>query len=282
MARFAFVTWDGGGNVPLAVGLAQELAVRGHDAVFIGYEVQRASFERRLLPFVTLSESGRFDIYATAAPAERIAGLIRHVWACREHLDEVAAAFAATSADVLVVDFSMQGAIAAAARSANSWAVLAHSSVAGLTPPPESPMGAARLTATNRLRSEVGLPLLDRLTDAWANQPTIVTTIPALDPAAKEPHRLCCTSDRSSSDSRTSRGDPHGRRGITARWCLSVSARPVSGTRAAGSATPSRLSPATQFESWCLRRKPWSWGRSPPTRPSDRSCPIVMYWHPPL
>jgi MGT family glycosyltransferase len=152
--------------------------------VFIGYEVQRASFERRHLPFVALAESGKFDIYGTSDPAQRIASVIAHVWACREHLDDVADAFRATSSDVLVADFLMQGAIASAARSGAPWAVLAHSSVAGLIPPPESPMGAARLTATNALRSEVGLPALARLADAWTGQPTIVTTIPALDPAA--------------------------------------------------------------------------------------------------
>lgn len=184
MSRFAFVTWDGGGNVPPAIGLAQELTTRGHDIVFIGYEVQRASFERRRLPFVALPGSGRFDIYATDDPAQRIAGLTTHVWACPEHLDEVADAFKATSADVLVVDFSMQGAIASATRSGAPSVVLAHSSVAGLTPPRESPMGAARLTATNALRIGAGLPALARLEDAWSGHPTIVTTIPALDPAA--------------------------------------------------------------------------------------------------
>jgi UDP:flavonoid glycosyltransferase YjiC (YdhE family) len=45
MTRFAFVTWDGGGNVTPAVGMAQELVSRGHDVVFIGYEVQRKRFE---------------------------------------------------------------------------------------------------------------------------------------------------------------------------------------------------------------------------------------------
>ena len=185
MARFAFVTWDGGGNVPPAVGLAQELSARGHDVVFIGYEVQRASFERRRQTFVALPRSGQFDIYATADPAQRIAGLMANVWASREHLDEVADAFAATSADVLVVDFLMQGAIASAARAGVPWAVLAHSSIAGLIPPPASPMGVARLTATNGLRDEAGLPALERLPDAWAGHPTIVTTIPALDPAAE-------------------------------------------------------------------------------------------------
>jgi MGT family glycosyltransferase len=184
MSRFAFVTWDGGGNVPPAVGIAQELVARGHDVVFIGYEVQRAHFERRQLPFVALARSGEFDVYALSDPTQRIPGLMANVWASPEHLDDVPDAIAATSPDVVIVDFSMQGALVAARRTPGQFAVLAHSSIAGLTPPPESPVGAARLTATNRVRDAAGMPALERLTDAWNAIPTLVTTIPELDPAA--------------------------------------------------------------------------------------------------
>jgi MGT family glycosyltransferase len=184
MTRFAFVTWDGGGNVPPAVGMAQELVSRGHDVVFIGYEVQRQNFEGKGWNFVALQRSGRFDIYAAGDPAERIAGLTANVWACPEHLDDIPDAIAATSADALVVDFSMHGALAAAIRIPTPVAVLAHSSIAGLVPAPGSPIGAARLTATNRLRERAGLPVLARLNEGWSGYLTLVTTIPALDPAA--------------------------------------------------------------------------------------------------
>jgi MGT family glycosyltransferase len=153
--------------------------------VFIGYEVQRKRFEGKGTEFVALRRSGQFDIYRTSDPAERIAGLMANVWACPEHLDDVPDAVAATSADVLVVDFSMHGALASAAKLPIPVAVLAHSSIAGLVPPPESsPIGAARLTATNRLREGAGLPALARLNEAWTGYLTLVATIPALDPAA--------------------------------------------------------------------------------------------------
>jgi MGT family glycosyltransferase len=185
MTRFAFVTWDGGGNVPPAVGIAQGLVARGHDVVFIGYEVQRKRFEQRRLPFVALRRSGAFDIYSTSDPGGRIAELMANVWVNPEHLDDLPDALAATSSDVLVVDFSMQGALASMIQSAVPSAVLAHSAIAGLTPPPESPVGAARLSATNRLREGAGLPRLARLNEAWTGYSTLVTTIPALDPAAE-------------------------------------------------------------------------------------------------
>ena len=185
MTRFAFVTWDGGGNVPPAVAIAQGLAAHGHDVVFIGYEVQRTSFERRQMPFVAMRRTGDFDIYATSDPGQRMTGLLANVWASPDHLEDVPDALAATSSDVLVVDFSMQGALASAIRLTTPMAVLAHSAIAGLVPPPESPVGAARLSATNRLREAERLPQLARLNEAWTGYTTLVTTMPALDPAAE-------------------------------------------------------------------------------------------------
>jgi MGT family glycosyltransferase len=153
--------------------------------MFIGYEVQRKRFEGKGIAFVALRRSGQFDIYRSSDPAERIAGLMANVWACPEHLDDVPEAVASTSADVVVVDFSMHGALASATKLPAPVAVLAHSSIAGLVPAPESsPIAAARLSATNSLRERAGLPALARLNEAWTGYLTLVATIRALDPAA--------------------------------------------------------------------------------------------------
>lgn len=184
MTRFAFATWDGGGNLSPAVGIAQELVSRGHQVGFIGYEVQRNGFEERGLDFTALRRSGGFDTYALTDPAERLPGLIREVWACDEHPEDIRDAVAETEADVLIVDFSMNGALVAATRLAIPVAVLAHSTIAGLVPPPESPMGSARLAATNQVRERLGMPPLSRLNDGWLGFLTLVTTIPELDPTA--------------------------------------------------------------------------------------------------
>jgi len=190
MKRFAFVTWDGGGNVPPAVGIARELSARGHDVCFIGYEVQRKRLAAAGFRLHVLPRSGAFDIYGTKEPVDRLAGLLENVWASAEHLDDIPETVAATSTEIVVIDFSMQGALAAGARLQLPVAVLAHSSVAGLTPPPASPVGAARLGAANRLRQRVDLPALSRLNDGWHGYLTLVTTIPALDPAAAEANGL--------------------------------------------------------------------------------------------
>jgi MGT family glycosyltransferase len=172
--------------VPPAVGIAHELIARGNEVRFLGYLPQQAAIEARGLLFSALPRSGSFDLYAERAPEQRLVAIIRNVWACREHLEDIPDALAAHPADVLVVDFLMQGALAQARRTEIPVAVLAHSSVAGLVPPPESPMGAARLAAANDFRASIGLPRMGRLNDGWDGLPTIVTTIPELDAAAGE------------------------------------------------------------------------------------------------
>ena len=183
MTRFTFVTWDGGGNVPPAVGIAQELIARGNEVSFLGYLPQQAAIEARGLAFSALPRSGSFDLYGERAPQERLAAIIRNVWACPEHLEDIPEALAAYPADVLVIDFSLNGALAQVRRTDIPVAVLAHSCVAGLVPPPNSPMGAARLAATNDIRATIGLPRMERLNDGWEGLPTIVTTIAELDTA---------------------------------------------------------------------------------------------------
>src|SRR5258708_3860841 len=186
MTRFAFVTWDGGGNVPPAIGIAQELLSRGHDVAFIGYEVQRQRLEAKGYSLRALRRSGQFDSYSTSVPTERLQGLLANVGASAEHLEDIPDAVAATSADVLIVDFSLHGALASMARLTGPSRGLAHSAIAGLVPPPESPVGQARLAASNRLRDGAGLPVLARLNEAWAGCLTLVATIPELDPATAD------------------------------------------------------------------------------------------------
>lgn len=185
MARIAFVTWDGGGNVGPAIGLAQALKARGHQCRFFGYQTQRKRFGAQGLAFSVLEGSGAFDVHSAKAET-RLPGLLRRVWACPEHLADIPAALAEHPADLLVVDFLMQGAMAAGERTDIPVAVLAHSALGGLVPPPDSRIGAPRLAAANDLRKSVGLAPMSRLNDAWGDFLTLVTTIPDLDPVARD------------------------------------------------------------------------------------------------
>ena len=66
MASILFVTWDGGGNVPPALGIAGELRRRGHEVAVLGQPQQSAAVEaagvefvptRQAMPFTSLDDN---------------------------------------------------------------------------------------------------------------------------------------------------------------------------------------------------------------------------------
>lgn len=73
MAGFLFVTWDGGGNVPPAIGIATELQHRGDTVRFLGQEQQRAAIEGAGLRFEAYS---RPPAWSAAAPKRGTPGWI--------------------------------------------------------------------------------------------------------------------------------------------------------------------------------------------------------------
>ena len=51
MSTFVFVTWNGGGNLTPALGIARALAERRHTVAFLGEETQRRRIEAAGLAF---------------------------------------------------------------------------------------------------------------------------------------------------------------------------------------------------------------------------------------
>jgi UDP:flavonoid glycosyltransferase YjiC (YdhE family) len=116
-----FVTWDGGGNVPPALGLAHELQTRGHTVRLLGHATQadalaEAGVEvvppRHARPFSSRERHSPFDFMA--AFGDRGVG--------RDLLDAVAA----RPADLVVIDCLMFGALDAARRAGLTYVVLEH------------------------------------------------------------------------------------------------------------------------------------------------------------
>ncbi len=125
MADVLFVTWDGGGNVPPALGLAAELQHRGHTVRFLGHAQQRPTIE---------GAGFGFDPYTRARP-----------WSSTEPSSGPSAAFkfitmftdngpgvdllenlAHHPAEFLVIDCMSLGALRAAERAGLRRAVLVH------------------------------------------------------------------------------------------------------------------------------------------------------------
>ena len=85
MARFLFVTWDGGGNQPPTIGIAQALSRRGNEVAFAGYRSQQDRFRAAGFDLLELPRSGGVDL-DVAALSEQRPLVLTGVMASREHL----------------------------------------------------------------------------------------------------------------------------------------------------------------------------------------------------
>ncbi len=186
MAKYLFVSWDGGGNMPPTIGIAQALRDRGHEVRFLGYETQRGVLAERSLELEVFAKSGQFSARGLGQE-QRIAGQLKAVWACRDHLQELPAAVASYEADLVIIDVLMMGALVAAHSVKVPVVVLVHSAIAGIIPPPDSVPGVRLLAAVNALRAEAALGALQALRANWDHFHALVTTVSELDTAEKGP-----------------------------------------------------------------------------------------------
>lgn len=126
MADVLIVTWDGGGNVPPALALADELRRRQHAVRFLGHEQQRASLEAGGFAFAAYRHARP---WSSTAPVEGLSGAfaIFRMFADRGPGRDLLEELAEHPADVLVVDCMSLGCLEAAERAGLPRAVLAHS-----------------------------------------------------------------------------------------------------------------------------------------------------------
>lgn len=172
MAELLFVTWDGGGNVPPALGTARELQARGHTVRFLGHAVQAD----RLAPFEVepARHARRFDNRTDYSPLE-VLRLFADRGLGRDLLDAVRR----RPADLVVVDHLAFGAMHAADEAGLPYAVLEHAYDASLRALLRGPMGLN--LALRRLHPH-------RALDHAAAR--LLTTIPTLDPLPSPPPNL--------------------------------------------------------------------------------------------
>jgi UDP:flavonoid glycosyltransferase YjiC (YdhE family) len=165
MADILFVTWDGGGNVPPAVGIADELRTRGHRVRFLGHERQAAAFAERGLELSGYPTARPFDSTVPASPLKVLA-----TFGDRAMGADVLAEVEARPADVVVVDCLLFGVMAALRDAGRSYVTLEHSFDTCWRGLAKGPLGLLL-----RLRGFNALALLD------GGEPTMAATIPDLD-----------------------------------------------------------------------------------------------------
>ena len=174
MAEILFVTWDGGGNVPPALGIADALTARGHTVRFVGHPGQRPALEAAGVEAagveVAPSRHARaFSALDTNSPLALVS-MFGDRGLGRDAVD----ALADRDADVVVVDCLLFGVMDELTRAGRPYVVLEHLYDAYLTGGwMKGPMGwgmrLKRLRPTRALESA-------RL--------RLVTSVPSLDPAS--------------------------------------------------------------------------------------------------
>lgn len=184
MSRYLFVTWNGAGNQPPAIGLAQALRSRGHEIVFAGYASQQPRFEESGFRFVVMEASE--EAVREASGEQDLARYVNlAIRLCTAQLHEVPQLFASEHADALVIDCMMFAALAATEVSALPAAVLVHSAPGAMLRS-DGTMGVKFLPELNTLRTSCGLPSVNRTWDAWRGMPVITNSVRQLDPLAGE------------------------------------------------------------------------------------------------
>ena len=173
MPEILFVTWDGGGNVPPALGIATELATRGHRVRFLGHEANRGAVEAAGFEHEAYATARPFSSLAPGSPLAQLA-MFGDRGMGRDLLDSLRR----SPADLVVVDCLLFGAMEALRESGTRYVVLEHLydaylRGAWLHGPLGLGMRARHLRPTRSLAGAAA---------------TLVATLPELDAGSRRPH----------------------------------------------------------------------------------------------
>lgn len=172
MSTILFVTWDGGGNVPPALGMAAELQRRGHEVRVMGHQTQRSAVEGSGLGFLPFSTAHAYDSRDDNSPFTLLS-----VFGDRAMGRDVLAELERSPADLVVVDCLLWGPMEALAAAKIPYAVLEHLFDEYFTRRwLRGPMGMG--IAAKRFRAK---RILDQA------EVRLVASLPQLDPAATKP-----------------------------------------------------------------------------------------------
>ncbi len=119
MARFLFVTWDGGGNRMPTIAIARALQQRGHDVLVLGHDSQAEAYRAAGLAFTAYASRPGFVL--PAGPR----GLLRLVFDDRI-ADDTVSLLVEHPADVVVVDCLLVRVLDTLDRMGRRYAVLEH------------------------------------------------------------------------------------------------------------------------------------------------------------
>ena len=121
MSSFLFVTWDGGGNVPPALGIAGDLRARGHGVRFLGHEGNRSEVTAQGFGFSAYERAMPFS-RLESNPPDRMAEIFNDAGVAADMLEHARR----EPTDVVVVDCLMLAALAGARAEGLDYVPLEH------------------------------------------------------------------------------------------------------------------------------------------------------------
>jgi UDP:flavonoid glycosyltransferase YjiC (YdhE family) len=119
MARYMFVTWDGGGNRMPTIAVARALVDRGHDVRVLGHDSQAEAYRAAHLRFTAYPSAPGFVL------DPRPGGLLR-LFTDRGLADDTVAQLTAAPVDIVVVDCTLVAVLDVLDRMDQRFAVLEH------------------------------------------------------------------------------------------------------------------------------------------------------------
>ncbi|WP_300010541.1 nucleotide disphospho-sugar-binding domain-containing protein [Pseudonocardia sp.] len=125
MAGILIVTWDGGGNVPPALGIGAELSGRGHRVRVLGHPQQRTAVTTAGLDFAAYTHAPPWNAVGATSGARYAAAYLGLFSDPRPGAD-VRAELGREPADLVLADAMSLGALKGAQRAGAPTAVLAH------------------------------------------------------------------------------------------------------------------------------------------------------------
>ena len=157
--RFLFATWDGGGNVPPVLALAARLQARGHSVRAVGSDTLATRFAHAGVDYVARDPVHEWDQAAIAVDVAR----------------------EAVTADVVVSDFMLPGALCGAESGGRPNVALVHTLYAANLEPTGG-LGPMHVAATEdglaAVRAGLGLPPVEGFGGLLARADTVLVTSP--------------------------------------------------------------------------------------------------------
>jgi UDP:flavonoid glycosyltransferase YjiC (YdhE family) len=171
VAEILLVTWDGGGNVPPALGIARELTERGHAVRVVGHRSQHDDLRRDGFDVEPAEHAREFSRLDRNSPVAMV-----RTFADRGLARDVVASIHARRPDLVVVDCLLLGVLDAVRESGVPYVVLEHLFDGYSRSLLRGPIGlGARALGTRPERSLAGAAA------------RLVTSVPELDPSGDRP-----------------------------------------------------------------------------------------------